>query len=310
MDIERVHPELQEMARKAPAIDVGSRVMRTVARVGSRHLLPRAKLPDVVVRNVTEGPARLRLYSPTAATGAALVWVHGGGMVIGAPRQDDRFCARTASRLGITIASVDYRLAPEHPYPAPVEDCRAVWEWLHRKAADLGVDPDRIAIGGGSAGAGLAASLVNALHDRGGNQPAAQWLLYPMLDDRTAADRTLDGIGHYVWTNVSNRVGWTAYLRGTALPGSNAVPPGAAPARRTDLTGLPSAWIGVGDIDLFHDEDVDYARRLHAAGVPVQLDVLPGGPHGFESLAPDAPVVGAFVRNAQDWLADALRPRP
>ncbi|GAB3597136.1 alpha/beta hydrolase [Microbacterium tumbae] len=309
MDIEQVHPQLQGMARNAPKLDVGSRFMRAVARLGSRYLLPRAHVPGVVVRDVREGDARLRLYTPEGATGAALLWIHGGGMVIGAPRQDDRFCAETAARLGITIASADYRLAPEHPYPTPVEDCRAVWEWLLRNVAALGIDPDRIAVGGGSAGAGLAAALVHALHDNGETQPIAQWLLYPMIDDRTAADSALDGIDHYVWNNVSNRIGWTAYLRGIAEPGSDAVPAEAAPARREDLTGLPPTWVGVGDIDLFHREDTVYARRLRDAGVPVQLDVLAGAPHGFESLAPEAPVVREFVDTAREWLADATRSR-
>lgn len=309
MDIERVHPQLQEMARKAPKLDVGSRVMRAVARLGSRYLLPRATVPGVVVRNVREGAARLRLYTPENATGSALLWIHGGGMVIGAPRQDERFCAETAAQLGITIASVDYRLAPEHPYPTPLEDCRVAWEWLHHNAAALGVDPGRIAIGGGSAGAGLAAALVNTLHDQGGVQPVAQWLLYPMLDDRTAANTALDSIDHYVWNNTSNRIGWTAYLRGTAKPGSEVVPAEAAPARRADLTGLRPTWIGVGDIDLFHDEDVAYARRLQDVGVAVRLDILTGAPHGFESLAPEAPIVRDFVDVARTWLDSAVRPR-
>lgn len=192
-----------------------------------------------------------------------------GGMVIGAPQQDDRFCTETAGALGITIASVDYRLAPEHPHPIPL-------------------------------------ALAHRLHDRGGMQPAAQWLLYPMLDDRTAAETSLDSVDHVVWNNVSNRMGWDALLRGVAATGTREVPASAAPARREDLTGLPPAWIGVGDIDLFHAEDAQYASRLALAGVPVQFDTLPGAPHGFGNLALESALVQAFMVRARTWLEHRL----
>lgn len=303
MDMERVHPQLRAMAAKAPKIDVGNPLLRVIARFVSRHLLPAANLPGVTVRNVTEHGVRVRRYTPQEPSGAGLIWVHGGGMVIGGPRQDDRFCAETAAITGATVISVDYRMAPEHPYPAPQDDVRAAWQWAQQHAADLGLDPGRIALGGGSAGAGIAASVVNALHDAGGMQPVAQWLLYPMLDDRTAARTELDVLEHYVWDNRANRIGWSALLRGIAEPGTDAVPAGAAPARRLDLSGLPPTWVGVGDIDLFHDEDVAYADRLRSAGVEVALEVIPGAPHGFESLAPEAPVVHDLIAGARDWLA-------
>jgi acetyl esterase/lipase len=282
--------------------------MRVVVRMATRHLVPAARTAGVRIRNVTADHARLRLYVPENQSGAGLLWIHGGGMIIGAPRQDDRFCAETAAQLGITIASADYRMAPEHPYPLPQQDCRAVWLWLQANAAELGVDPARVAVGGSSSGGGLAASLVNTLHDAGGVQPAGQWLLYPMLDDRTAARVELDAVDHYVWNNVANRVGWSALLRGTAVPGADGVPSAAAPARREDLAGLPPAWIGVGSVDLFHDESVDYARRLAEAEVPVTLDVVPGAPHGFESLAPHAGVVRDIVGRARQWLAATTSP--
>src|SRR5262245_50610336 len=303
MDLERVHPKLRYIAR-IPRRDAGSSFIRAVARVATRHLLPAARVPGVRIRDIASGDARLRLYVPDEQSGAGLLWIHGGGMVMGAPRQDDRVCAHTAALLGMTIASADYRLAPEHPFPIPQQDCMAVWTWLQSNASDLGVDPERIAIGGGSAGGGLAASVANTLHDAGGIQPVGQWLLYPMLDDRTALRTDLDSINHFVWNNTSNRFGWTALLRGTTTPGAADVPSAAAPARRGDLTGLPPAWIGVGDIDLFHDEDVEYARRLADAGVPVTLTVLPGAPHGFETLATKVPIVRELVDSARQWLAD------
>ncbi|MER7797761.1 alpha/beta hydrolase [Microbacterium sp. NPDC096154] len=312
MDLDRVHPELRRMARRAPRMNVQSTISRRVARLATRRLLPAAKVPGVAIRDVVDGAARLRLYTPDRPSGAAMVWVHGGGMVIGGPRQDDRLCAETAAELGVVVASVDYRMAPEHPFPLPQQDCLAVWTWLQAHAAPLGVDPTRVAVAGASAGGGLAASAVNALRDAAAKgasrlvEPAAQWLLYPMLDDRTAARIDLDAVDHFVWNNAANRFGWTALLLGTARPGDDAVPAAAAPARRTHLAGLPPTWIGVGDIDLFHDEDVAYAERLNEAGVAVTLDVVPGAPHGFETLGAEAAVVREFVARGRAWLADAL----
>jgi acetyl esterase/lipase len=214
--------------------------------------------------------------------------------------------------------SVEYRKAPEHPFPAALDDCNAGWEWLQRNAVSLGISPARVAIGGQSAGGGLAAALVQRLHDAqstageptagepiaGGPQPIAQWLFCPMLDDRTAARLELDRVGHRVWNNRANRFGWSSYLGTT--PGSPAVPPYAVPARREDLTGLPPAWIGVGDIDLFHEEDRAYAERLRAAGVEATLHVVPGAPHGFEAWAPKTNLSRAYVGSALDWLGPAL----
>ena len=309
MEIERVHPQLRQMVQRAPKVDIGSRFMRHVARFGSRYLLPRAKTAGVSVHNVRAGTVRLRLYIPQQRTGAGLVWIHGGGMVIGAPQQDDLLCAATAAQLGIVIASADYRMAPEHPYPTPQHDCLEVWNWTQHNAEKLGLDHERIAVGGASAGGGLAASLVNTLHDSGDVQPLAQWLLYPMLDDRTAADRTLDSIDHYIWNNTANRIGWTALLRGTTTPGAHNVPADASPARRSHTGSLPRTWIGVGDIDLFHHEDTTYARNLMSAGTPVDLTVLAGAPHGFENLARDTPIVRDFIDDAQQWLARAVQTR-
>jgi acetyl esterase/lipase len=314
MRLDDVHPDLRDMARRAPRVDVGNAAMRVLARFGARHLVPAARAPGVTTRDLRAGSLRLRVHSPGTHTGGALLWIHGGGMVIGAPRQDDRLCARMAAQLGITVVAPQYRLAPEHPFPAPQEDCLAAWTWLQAHAAELGVDPARVAVGGASAGGGLAASVVNAVHDaaRGrsrGTEPVAQLLIYPMLDDRTATRTDLDALDHPVWNNAANRVGWTALLLGTSRPGDDTVPAAAAPARREDLRGLPPTWIGVGDIDLFHDEDVAYARRLKAAGVPVVLDVVPGAPHGFDTLGVDAEVAARFTERALAWLRDAVAPR-
>jgi acetyl esterase/lipase len=200
--------------------------------------------------------------------------------------------------------SAEYRLAPEHPYPAPLDDCAATWAWLLANAAGRGISPERVAIGGQSAGGGLAAGLVLRVHDEGGPQPAAQWLFCPMLDDRTAANRDLDPVRHFLWNNKANRAGWSAYLG--APPGSPAIPAWAAPARRADYGGLPPAWIGAGTVELFYGEDRDYAASLTAADVDATFDSVPGAPHAFESIAAKSPVAQAYLDRATSWLRGHL----
>ena len=256
---------------------------------------------------------RVRVYRPReGASGAALLWLHGGGLISGAPSMDDRPCGAWARDLGLVVVSVDYRLAPEHPFPAALDDAHAVWTWLQDAAAGLGVDPARVAVGGASAGGGLAACLAQRLRDEGGAQaaaqaamqPAAQMLVYPMLDDRTASRHELDDGGHLVWHNRSNRAGWSAYLGGA--PGAPEIPAYAAAARAGDLRGLPPAWVGVGDLDLFWSEDRAYAERLEAAGVAVELLEIAGAPHGFDMMAPDVPLARAFAAHQHAFLRERL----
>jgi acetyl esterase/lipase len=195
------------------------------------------------------------------------------------------------------VISANYRLAPDDPFPAAHDDVYAAWHWVHEHATELGVDPGRLVIGGESAGAGLAASLVQRIHDDRGVPPIAQWLFAPMIDDRTAADESLDIVDHWVWNNRANRVGWSGY-------GTDTVPAYAAAARRTGLAGLPPAYIAVGDIELFYAEDADYAERLEQAGVPVRLDIVAGAPHGFENWARETELARALMRRAHNWLAE------
>jgi acetyl esterase/lipase len=225
-------------------------------------------------------------------------------MLIGRASQDDRLCASTATRLGIVVVSAEYRLAPEHPHPAQLDDCRSGWLWFQDNAASLGVDAAQVAIGGQSAGGCLAAALVQQICDLAEPAPIAQWLFCPMLDDRTAARRELDAVGHRIWNNATNRYAWRAFLG--IEPGSQTTPPYSVPARRAVHPGSPPTWIGVGDIDLFHDEDMAYASALRAAGIPVTTDVVPGVPHGFESWDPTAEVSRGYIDRAQTWLGRAL----
>ena len=165
-------------------------------------------------------------------------------------------------------------------------------------------DPARVAVGGESAGGGLAASLAQRLHNTGETSPVAQWLFCPMLDDRTAARRDLDGVNHFVWNNQLNRLGWRSYLG--VEPGADDASSLRCPCAPREFRGSPPAWIGVGDIDLFYDEDRDYAERLSAAGVEATFEVVPGAPHGITSWAFDTSIARDHIRRAQAWLGQAL----
>lgn len=286
-----IHPELRSAARFVPRKLISGLTTPALRRITG---LMRVDNDGVEVLTLPSGVG-VRLYRPTGTTTTtgALLWIHGGGYVIGTAAQDDALCRRFVAALGITVASVDYRLAPEHPYPAPLQDCYTALTWL----ADLpGVDRDRIAIGGASAGGGLTAALALLARDRGEVAPVFQVLVYPMLDDRTVGEHLHDP-GHRLWNATSNRYGWQSYL-------GDADPQIAVPARRADLAGLPPAWLGVGTLDLFHDEDLAYAQRLQDAGVPCEVHVVPGAFHGFDGIAPKASISREFF----DSQCASLRP--
>lgn len=302
MDIDRIDPALRPALARLPTLDLENPLRRRLIVLGAR-LQPGARVRGVARRIVRAGRLRLRVYTPEHPSGAGLVWIHGGGLVLGSARGDDRFCGETARATGVTIVSVDYRLAPRHPYPAALDDVHTAALWMRRSAAALGIEPGRLAVGGQSAGGGLAACLVQRLHDEG-VPVAAQWLFCPMLDDRTAADRSLDAAAHPVWSNRSNLVGWSAYL-GRA-PGGAAAPPYAVAARRADLAGLPPAWLYVSDIELFGPEVRRYAERLRAAEVPTVLETVRGAPHGFEAWAADTAPARGLLRAAREWLGAQL----
>ena len=264
---------------------------------------------DVEVRDEYYGDLLLRVHTPKwQSSGGALLWFHGGGHLAGRPDQLDSTASKFASRLGVVVVVPRYRLAPKHPFPADLDDAYQAWLWLKVSAKNIGVDPQRMALVGNSAGGGLAAALAQRIHDGGGIQPCAQVLFYPMLDDRTAADSELDSENQFLWNNRANRVAWNAYLAPNRC-GDEALPDYAAPARRSDLSGLPPAWIGVGSIDLFYRETVDYAQRLQQAGVSTKLRVVDAAPHVFEVLAPDEEVSRQFVESAYEFLASSLAKR-
>jgi acetyl esterase/lipase len=231
----------------------------------------------------TDGAELLvRWYDPGAdrERGPGVVFLHGGGMILGSVAMYDRLVAGYVAESGVPFLSVDYRVAPEHPHPTPVEDCFAGLHWLVEHADELRVDPARIAVMGDSAGGGLAAGVVLLARDRG-VAVARQILVYPMLDDRTTTpDPELAPFA--AWSYDDNYTGWHALL-GDAVGGPD-VPSSAAPARATDLSGLPPTFIDTGELDIFRDECVDYARRIAATGTSVELHVHPGCPHGYDRM--------------------------
>lgn len=249
----------------------------------------------------------VRLYRPTGAGAAplpALVWLHAGGFVLGDIELDDLMCRQLAKDIRSAVVSVDYRLAPEHPFPAALDDAHAVLKWLAGQAARLGLAPGRLAIAGASAGAGLAAGVALKARDEGDVHLAFQLLIYPTLDDRNVAQADDETPDTLFWTRENNLLAWTAYL-GERRGGAD-VSPYAAPLRAADLGGLPATYIAVGDIDLFLEENLEFARRLVESRVPTELHVYPGAFHGFDAFAPLAPVSQRFVAERNAALIGAL----
>lgn len=235
----------------------------------------------------------------------AILHIHGGGMIVGTPGFELPMAGQWCRDLGAVVVSPDYRLAPEHPYPAAVDDVMATLRWMRSAAGELGIDPDRIVVAGASAGGGLAAAIAQRASDEG-IVLRGQLLVYPMLDDRTGLDTSEHsaGYGRFVWSAGANRFAWTAYLG--RPPRQSDAPGYAAPARRTDLRGLAPAWVGVGAIDLFHDESVAYAESLRADGVRCELVVVPGMYHGADGIRRTDPDIVAFRNSSIAFLREIL----
>ena len=312
-DLSHIHPELQPIAKMSPRFSFSRKNLWLIN--GLVNLIPGSNPRDILVENVfisgqdARSKIRLRIFTPKSTAGPTpvLIWLHGGGYVIGKPEMDDRRCTEYVRQAGIGVVSVDYRLAPKHPFPAALDDCCAALKWVADHAERLGVDSNRIAIGGESAGGGLAAALAQVAHDQLAVKPVFQLLVYPMLDDRTVLRTDLDDGDPLMWDQNSNRFGWQAYLGEAG--GAEDAPAYAVPARRADLSGLPPAWIGVGSLDIFHDEAVAYAQRLKAAGVACELKVVPGAFHGFDVFNPKLPVVQDFRKSQISALSKNMFPQ-
>ncbi len=315
--VDQLDPELRAVVEKLPTDRPLDLNKIPAARVKMNKMVTALLAGLPAVEGVTsqdhfapgfqDDPAvRVRVYRPNDQPNKlpALYWIHGGGYVMGDIEQDDRLMKQLVKRIGCVTVSVDYRLAPEHPFPAPVEDCYAGLKWLFRHAGEFGVEPSRIAIGGASGGGGLAAGLALLTRDRGEVQIAFQLLIYPMIDDRNATPASYAITDPRMWNRESNRLGWRAYLGRDG--GGTDISPYAAAARATDLTNLPPAYIPVGALDLFVDENIEYAQRLIQAGVPTELHVYPGAFHGFDLFAPSATVSKQFKADRDSALKRAL----
>ena len=251
-----------------------------------------------------DGDITIVVYQPpTPAPRGALLWIHGGGYIIGSGRNDPHGIG-FSEHVGCTVASVDYRLAPEHSYREAISDCVGALNWLYENARDLGIDPKRIAIGGASAGGGLTAGVCLHNRDHAGHDVAFQLLIYPMIDDRHDTSSGHDITYPTVWNRELSFKAWKMYL-GEEY-GTDDVSPYAAAARAKVLNGLPPALVTVGTMDLFRDEDIDYAQRLMAAAVPTELQVYPGMFHGAEMSVPDAAISARMRLGYRDALKRAI----
>jgi acetyl esterase/lipase len=271
---------------------------------------PMLASPPVEARMIP-GPAgapQVRVYIAGATPGAkkpAVLHFHGGGYVMGTAATARRGIQQLVLAHDCVAVTVEYRLAPETHFPGPLEDNYAALRWMHTHADELGIDTTCIAVKGESAGGGHAAALTIAARDRGEFPVCFQVLIYPMLDDRTASSTPASPfLGHYVWTPQSNRFGWTSLLGVPA--GLAKVPSGAVPARVKNLSSLPPAFIGVGSIDLFAPEDIDYAGRLLSAGIATELHVVPGAFHAFDEFAPDTNITKQFEQAWNSALHQAF----
>ena len=310
----RLDQDLAEVRERFPSLGFDLRDLAG-SRTILKKLAERARIRDtssIAVEEFAithpEDSTTLNLKSFRPLTGStetpALLWIHGGGYVMGSAGDTDQTLAHIALETDCTVFSVDYRLAPEHAYPAALDDCFDCLLWLQKHANQLKIDPARIAIGGASAGAGLTAALALRARDEGTQQVLFQLLIYPMLDHRhrTPSSRAIQDPN--LWNEQTNRLAWALYLG--ALTDHDEIPLYASASLAADLTNLPPAFVCVGDLDIFLDEDIDYAQRLLQAGVPTELHVYPGAIHGFDMLAPDAAISQRLRTDVNNALQKAF----
>jgi acetyl esterase/lipase len=304
-----VDPTLRPLLEMLPRISLTADILPAM-RERPSMLPPADEALATLEIHTVPGPAGapdidLHVFRPAGVTGVlpCIYHIHGGGYVMGKVSDYDPLVRPLIADLQCVMVSVEYRLAPETNFPGPIEDCYAGLAWTIANADRLGIDPTRLGVMGQSAGGGYAAALALMVRDRGEHTLAFQHLIYPMLDDRTCTSAPHPYAGEFIWTAQSNRFGWSSLL-GHA-PGGDDVSPYAAPARATDLGDLPRTYIATGALDLFVDEDIDYATRLIRAGVPVELHVYPGGYHAFDVFA-DGPVSQQARRDSQEALRRAL----
>lgn len=310
-----VHPELREATASflplletiPPLSEEVLPMMRDLPNPLARPLDPKPEVAEKQIPGL-EGDPAMRCFTVNAAPGGkrpAVIYLHGGGYVAGKAENDLSDVQVLARELDCCVVVPEYRLAPETKFPGPVRDAYAALAWMHSNAEALGIDRSRIAVMGRSAGGGLAAMLADMVRRRAQFELILQVLLYPMLDDRTGSVRTMPAhVEGIMWSSDQNRFGWRSLLG--VEPGSAMVPQGAVPGRYETLKGMPAAWIGVGAIDLFFDESVEFARRLSDAGIWTELNVVPASWHGFDMALPDLRISRAFRHSYTEALRFAF----
>jgi acetyl esterase/lipase len=312
---ERLDPELKKaMAKQPPHVSLDN---IPVARIESlkMHAIMKKMRPAnrgvITEDKIIPGPpgapdVTVRTFRPEKISKAlpGLLWIHGGGYILGNIDADDESVKEMVLAAECAVVSVEYRLAPENQFPASLEDCYAALKWMASHADELHIDRSRLAIGGASAGGGLAAGLALLTRDRAEVNIVFQLLIYPMLNDSNTAPASDTLPETLLWTRENNLIGWRAYLG--CEPGNKDVSCYAAAFRAENLQGLAPAYIAVGDIDLFAGEDIEYARRLVVAGVPTELHVYPGACHAIDMLAPNADISRRFSQDIKRALKLAL----
>ncbi|KAJ5533025.1 hypothetical protein N7494_009577 [Penicillium frequentans] len=300
--VEEAGPMLQQLAQfKKPALhDVATRRAMTASMTSALPPIPN-NMEKIIYHIPSEDGYKVTVYhfrnrhQPQAGGDPAILHIHGGGYISLSAEQCSVPHIRSVSSTGVQILTIDYRLAPDHPYPAPLNDCWAVLKWLHANASQLSIDPARIAVMGESAGGGLAAALTLLARDEALSPPIAkQILIYPMIDDRTNSNHA----GQLAfWDGVDNLTGWSAYLGPDV--GTEEISFYAAPSRVESVEGLPPLYMDCGQLDIFVHEGLDYVRRFVAANIPTEYHLYPGLPHGFEAMAPSISLTKKAIANRE-----------
>lgn len=305
----RVLPELRQALEQFPGFQLEENLeaSRTMLR---NPPIEKSELVNTTSRMIqgVAGEMLVKIYEPSQRTGnklPAMLWIHGGGYVLGHPDMDDALCERFVQAANCVVVSVDYRLAPEHPYPAAIEDCYAALLWMTDEAESLGIDLERVAIAGASGGGGLTAALALLVRDKGGPDLIFQMPLYPMLDNRNRTASSQEILAdNATWNRTNNLTAWSMYLGEDAS--KNELSPYAVPARAESLAGLPPTYTCIGQLDLFRDETIEYVTRLAEAGVDVEFQLYPGSYHCFEVFVPQAEVSKRASQGYVDAMARAL----
>jgi len=314
MDFEsRVLPELRPILAQFPGfqlegnLELSRSYLSSSPIEGSVHVRTTSRMIPSAA-----GELRVKIYEPSLRTETdaklpAMLWIHGGGYVLGHPDMDDALCERFVLAANCVVVAVDYRLAPEHPYPAAIDDCYTSLTWMADEAESLGIDLDRIAIAGASGGGGLTAALALMARDKGGPALIFQMPLYPMIDDRNVTASSYEITAeNATWHRTNNVEAWNMYL-GKRTEDSK-ISPYAVPSRAESLAGLPPTYTCIGQLDLFRDETIEYVSRLAQEGVDVEFHMYPGAFHSFEMMVPQAEVSQRASQSYIDAMARALNP--